>query len=156
MAGRRKCLAETVGAYANVRYIGKGWKAMLARERRRVVLPADKPRKRGLSHLLAILRNPFVDLLLVAMAVTSVLLLLVSAYAKATENGYERNRLILELRDLDLEIEAAIKERDKLRIPQRAEAFAQSYGMQQGKMPAIAEPLSSSNIACDSGHEPSE
>ena len=115
---------------------------MLAQRRLEVASPiACRPRRRKRSSLLRMLvRSRMACVLLLAIAVSFVLSVYVSAYARATENGYHKSDLLAHLRVVTVENESLRLKLDDLRKSDCIEKFAVENGMAQGSRIAYLKP----------------
>lgn len=107
-----------------------------------------KSRKRKRVNLLRMLiGNHMVCIVVLAVAVSFVLSVYVSAYARATENGYEKSRLQAHLKAVNMENESMKLILENLQQPERVESFAVEHGMQQGSRIAYIVPVKQPHVA---------
>jgi len=133
---------------------GRGDAKMLAQRSHEVARPvAFKPRRRRRANLLHTLtHNRMACVLMLAAAVSFLLSVYVSAYARATENGYQRTGLLSHLRQVRLENESLRVQLEELRQPGEIAAFAARTGMEQGKRMAFLRPVKQPHVAQNTEH----
>ena len=127
---------------------------MLAQRRHEAARPvAFRPRRRRRGNLLrALTHNRMACVLMVAAAVSFLLSVYVSAYARATEHGYERTELLSYLRQVRLENESLRLELEGRRQPDEIAAFATGSGMEQGQKMAFLRPVEQPHVAQNTEH----
>ena len=122
---------------------------MPAERKYEVMRPIVKrQRKRRRANLLrALVCNRMACVLALALAVSFVLIIYVSAYAKATQTGYERADLLLQLKNLGLENQSLRFQKDGMRAPELIAGFAAANGMVPGERMAYLKPVEQPNVA---------
>jgi len=122
---------------------------MLAQRRHKAAFSvACRPRRRRRRSLLRVLaRSRMACVLLLAVAVSFVLSVYVSAYARATENGYHKSELLTRLRAVTVGNESLRLKLDSLRKPDDIEVFAVANGMAQGSKMAYLKSTHQPRVA---------
>lgn len=122
---------------------------MLAERKFEVARPILRKQKRHrrASILRTMICNRLVCVLALALAVSFLLVVYVSAYARATQTGYERVDLVLQLKNLRLETEALRLQKDGMRAPEIIAGFAATSGMEPGERMAYLKPVEQPNVA---------
>ncbi len=109
---------------------------MIAQKRQEVMRPVVvRPRARKAKRpnlLRAMIQNRMVCVIMLALAVSVMLSVYVTAYAKATETGYHRGDLITKLKDLRLENETLRLKLEQVRQPDEIAKYALANNMEQG------------------------
>jgi len=125
---------------------------MLAQRKYEVVRPTvrEQRRDRPFNLLGAMICNRMVCVLALGMAVSFLLTLYVSAYAKATQTGYERSDLLGELANIRQENQSLRFQKDGMRDPEVIAAFAAENGMVTGERMAYIRPVEQPNVARNS------
>jgi hypothetical protein len=122
---------------------------MLAQRKYQTEQPiAVQPRRRRkINPLARWVQSPIVRILVLAAAAVFVATIYVGAYAKATEKGYDRARLLSHLREVKLENECFRMQIEELRQPDRIAAFAAGHKMVEGERMAYLRPVQRSRVA---------
>lgn len=123
---------------------------MLAQRRYETVKPiVRKPRRQRRKNLLrGLIGSQMACALILAVAVTFVFCVYVSAYARVTSSGYEKGRMLSHLKSVNMENESMRLTLETLQQPERIEAFAVENGMQQaGSRIAYIKPASHPSLA---------
>ena len=136
------------------RVSGRGDAKMLAQRRHEIARAAAfRPRRRRRANLVhALTHNRMACVLMLAAAVSFLLGVYVSAYARATESGYERTELLSYLRQVRLENESLRLQLEGLRQPDEIAAFALESSMEQGKKMAFLRPVKQPHVAQNTEH----
>lgn len=124
---------------------------MIAQRRHEVMRPVTiRPRARKAKRpnfLRALIHNRMACVVMLALAVSMVLSIYVSAYATATETGYHRGELVAQLKKLRIENEMLRLKLEEARQPDQIAAFAVASGMEQGTKMVYLAPNEQQNIA---------
>lgn len=125
---------------------------MIAQRKHEVIRPVvsvrPRVRKARRTNLLrALMQNRMACVIMLAMAVSFVLSVYVSAYATATETGYHKGELMSQLKSLRLENEMLRLKLEETRQPDQIAAFAFANGMEQGTKMVYLAPNEQQNIA---------
>lgn len=91
--------------------------------------------------------NRMVCVLALALAVSFLLTVYVSAYARATQTGYERGDLLHQLANLKQENQSLRFQKDGMRAPEVIAGFAAANGMVPGERMAYLKPVEQPNVA---------
>jgi hypothetical protein len=110
------------------------------------VRPRAKKAKRT-TLLRSLLGNQMARVIVVALVVTCILSVYVSAYARATETGYHRGDLMAQLKSLRLENETLRLRLDQARQPDQIAQFATENGMEQSTKMVYLAPRENQNVA---------
>jgi hypothetical protein len=124
---------------------------VIAQRRHEVMRPVTiRPRARRAKRpnfLRALIHNRMACVVMLALAVSMVLSIYVSAYATATETGYHRSELVAQLKKLRIENEMLRLKLEEARQPDQIAAFAVANGMEQGTKMMYLAPNEQQNIA---------
>lgn len=122
---------------------------MLAQRRYEAVRPAARRlRKRRRTNLLrALIRNRMACVLMLALAVSFILSVYVSAYARAMETGYHRTELLSRLKVLRQENESLRLKLEALRQPDNIAEFAIANAMEPSTDIAYLTPTTQPHVA---------
>jgi hypothetical protein len=110
------------------------------------IRPRARKAKRP-NFLRALIHNRMACVVMLALAVSMVLSIYVSAYATATETGYHRGELVAQLKKLRIENEMLRLKLEEARQPDQIAAFAVASGMEQGTKMVYLAPNEQQNIA---------
>ena len=122
---------------------------MLAQRKYEVARPmVRRQRRRRRANLLrTLICNRMVCVLALALAVSFMLIVYVSAYARATQTGYERDDLLVQLKNLRQENQSLKFQKDGKRAPEVIADFAIASGMQPSERMAYLRPVEQPNVA---------
>jgi cell division protein FtsL len=121
---------------------------MLAQKRyeaREAVCSPKRRRKPGLLH--AVKRSHMARVLIIAMGALFLVIPYVSAYANATQKGYDRAALTMHLSRLKTDNQMLRLQLDSLRQPQNIEAYAAQSGMVQSSKMAFIRTVEQPSVA---------
>jgi cell division protein FtsL len=121
---------------------------MLAEKRyeaREAVYRPVRRKNPGLLH--AVKRSQMARVLIIAAGALLLVIPYVSAYANATQIGYDRAALTARLSRLKTENQMLRLQQDSLRQPQNIEAFAVASGMEQSRQMAFIKTDEQPNVA---------
>jgi len=91
--------------------------------------------------------NRLVCVLALALAVSFLLTIYVSAYARATQTGYERGDLLRRLADIRQENQSLKFQKDGMCAPEVIAGFAAQSGMVPSERMAYLKPVEQPNVA---------
>lgn len=124
---------------------------MIAQRSHEVMRPvAVRPRARKarrLNVLQSLIQSKMACVIVLAMAVSLVLIVYVSAYATATQTGYHRGELLSQLKGLRLENESVRLKLEQVRHPDQIAVYALANQMEQGTKMVYLAPNEHQNIA---------
>lgn len=122
---------------------------MLAQRKCEVTRPIVRRqrRRRHANFLRALICNRMACVLALALAVSFILIVYVSAYARATQTGYERADLLLQLKNLRQENQSLRFQKDGMRAPELIADFATANSMVPGERMAYLKPVEQPNVA---------
>ncbi len=122
---------------------------MLAEKRYEVARHVDyRPKRRKKASIFgAMMRSQMACILAVAVAALLLLIPYVSAYAKATQKGYDKAALLSHLHKVKMVNETLRIKLDALRQPERIEEFAVASKMLQSQQIAYLRNAGHSNVA---------
>lgn len=104
-------------------------------------------RRRRVNLLRAMICNRMVCVLALALAVSFLLTVYVSAYARATQTGYERGDLLRQLASVRQENQSLRFQKDGMRAPDMIAGFAAASGMVPGERMAYLKPVEQPSVA---------
>ena len=115
-------------------------------EAARPIVRRQRKRRRA-NFLRALVCNRMACVLALALAVSFVLIVYVSAYARATQTGYERSDLLLQLKNIKQENQSLRFQKDGMRAPELIAGFAAANGMVPSERMAYLKPVEQPNVA---------